>query len=136
MMRFAPSLKEQALLDELPMEERFHYAVPRICECEEVWSLGGENGWQIRDMEDKAVISIWPYRQMALEYAQGELTESTPICVSLEHFLYQLLRQCQDNDITMEICPAPGKRGYMISAAQLHEVLENMVETDSYFIEG
>ena len=133
-MRFAPTTNEQVLMDDLSVKERFHYAISRICECEEVWSLGDENGWQIRDLDDKAVIAVWPYRQMAMEYAQG--AENSPICVSLEHFLYTLLKQCQENEIVMEVNPAPDGKGYLIEAAQLYEVLESMVETETYFIEG
>lgn len=135
-MRFAPSPDEQTLLADLSPQQRFDYAIPRICECEEVWGLGDDNGWLIRDVDDKAVISIWPYRQMAVECALGDLSDCEPICVSLEHFLHTLLKQCQANDIIVEVCPAPGKAGYTIPAAQLHEVLESIVETDSYFIEG
>lgn len=135
-MRFSPSSEEKTALQSLSLEERFHYAIPRICECEEVWGLGDDSGWLIRDVDDKAVITIWPYRQMAEECAQGDWSASEPVSVSLEHFLYQLLKQCQDNDITMEVCPAPGKAGLMLTAAQLHEVLDNIVEAETYFIEG
>jgi len=135
-MRFAPTENEQAMLVDLPLEERFHYAITRICECEEVWSLGDDNGWRINDVDDKAVISIWPYRQMAMEYAQDCSAESIPICVSLEHFLYTLLKQCQENEIVMQVNPASNSQGYLIAATQLYEVLENMVETETYFIEG
>jgi len=135
-MRFSPSSEEQTALQTLSLEVRFHYAISRFCECEEVWGLGDDSGWLIRDVDDKAVITIWPYRQMAEECVQGEWSDSEPVSVSLEHFLYQLLKQCQENEITMEVCPVPGKTGFMLSAAQLHEVLDNIVETDTYFIEG
>jgi len=135
-MRFAPTSNEQTLMNDLSLEERFHYATTRICECEEVWSLGDDNGWLIRDVDDKAVISIWPYRQMAQQSAETGEDKNIPICVSLEHFLYTLLKQCQENEIVMEVNPAPASMGFLIPAAQLYEVLENMVETETYFIEG
>ena len=135
-MRFAPTLSEQALLNELPAVGRLEYAVSRIFECEEVWGLGDENGWLIRDVDDKAVISIWPYRQMAQECAQGDWSGCSAISVSLEHFLYTLLKQCQNSAITLEVCPAPGSAGYQLPATALYEMLENMVESGSYFIEG
>jgi len=135
-MRFAPSSDEQLLLADLPPEERFNYAIPRICECEEVWSLGEEQGWLVRHMDDQAVISVWPYHQMALESAEKDYSGCRAIAVSLEHFLYKVLARCRDGKIKIDVCPAPGQPGYMLSADRLYEVLECMVETEAYFLEG
>jgi len=135
-MRFSPTLEENQQLLGLDATERFQYALPRLCECEEVWGLGDSSGWLIRDVDDRALISIWPYRSMALECASGEFEDSNPICVSLEHFLYTLLGQCRDNEIDLEVCPAPGQVGHRIAADALYELLEGMVEAESYFVEG
>ena len=86
-MRFSPSPTEQAVLESLPLEERFRYAITRICECEEVWSLGDDRGWLIREIDDRQAIAIWPYRRMAEEYQLEEWANNEPVCVSLEHFL-------------------------------------------------
>lgn len=135
-MRFAPSDDEQRLLADLSPEERFNYAIPRICECEEVWSLGETQGWRVRQVDDQAVISIWPYHQMALDNAQNDYSGCHAIAVSLEHFLYKVLARCRDGRINIDVCPAPGRTGYMLSAERLYEVLEGMAETEAYFLEG
>jgi hypothetical protein len=135
-MQFAPTNDEQFLLSDLPPEERFNYAIPRICECEEVWSLGEEEGWLVRYVDDKPVISIWPYNKMALENIADDYSNCRAIAVSLEHFLYKVLTQCRDGEINIDVCPAPGQPGYTLSADRLYELLEGMVESETYFLEG
>ena len=135
-MRYSPSVSEVAALQTLSLEERFHYAITRMCECEEVWGLGDDNGWLIRDVDGRSVITIWPYRQMAMDFRSGEWADSVPLAVSLEHFICTLLGQCQRAGITLEVSPAMSLEGYMIEARQLYEILENMAETGSYFLEG
>lgn len=135
-MRFSPSAAEQARLNEYSSEERFQYAITRMCECEEVWSLGDDDGWLIRDVDGQSAIAIWPYRQMAVAFISGDASNSEPVSVSLEHFLYTLLKQCEEARIVLDVNPSPLEKGYVIGAAQLYEILENMVETGSYFIEG
>ena len=135
-MRYSASESEQAALREMSLEERFHYAVGRIVETEEIWSLGDENGWQILDRGDTQIIPVWPYRHHAVESMEVDFPATRPISVSLEHFMYGLLKQCIDNKIMLDINPAPGATGFEINAAQLYEVLESMVESGSYFVEG
>ena len=135
-MQFSPTSEEQVLLSEFSSHERFEYAIPRIFECEEVWGLGDDNGWLIRDVDDKEIISIWPYKSMAEAYTTGELKGNKPICVSLEYFLYRLLKQCEENDVFFEVNPAPHTQGYIVSAKDLFSTFEDMVESGSYFLEG
>lgn len=135
-MRYTPSTEEYSALTQMSLEDRFLFATTRMNESEEVWSLGDENGWLIQDRGDRQIITIWPYRDMAIESAIEKFEGNSPISVSLEHFLYGLLKQCQESDITIEVNPAPGKEGYTVPAGRLYEVLENMMEAGSYFVEG
>ncbi|MGD8999683.1 MAG: DUF2750 domain-containing protein [Granulosicoccaceae bacterium] len=135
-MRYSPLDSELAILDTLSAEERLHYATTRIIESEEVWSLGDDNGWRIRDRDDKQLISIWPYRQLVLEHCSGNPESPLPQSTSLEHFVYAVLDMCQTNDIWLEIFPNPNEPGYIISSSDLYEILNGMLENNEYFIEG
>ncbi len=135
-MRYSPSAEERAAFNEMSDEDRFHYATTRIVECEEVWSLGDDNGWLIQDRGEDLVISIWPYKEMAVDAAVDTLSENSPISVSLEHFLYGLLDQCKENGIHIEVNPKPAAQGHIIPAHKLYEVLSNIVDSESYFVEG
>jgi hypothetical protein len=135
-MRYSPLESELAMFDTLSATERLHYATTRMVECEEVWSLGDENGWSIHDMDDKQFISIWPYHQLAVEHCNGGPETAAPQSTSLEHFVYGVLDMCQENDIWLEIFPRLDKPGYRISSSALYEILNGMLENNEYFIEG
>lgn len=135
-MRYAPTPSELVLLQSLSASERVEYTLPRLVEAEEVWSIGNENGWLIRDVDGSDVITLWPYRQLAQEYVERQQPGSLPQSVSLEQFLNSVLKQCIQHGITLEICPNGDDAGELMAAGRLHEVLDGMVESGSYFLEG
>ncbi len=135
-MQYAPTLSELQLLKGLSAAERFEYTTPRLIESEEVWSIGNENGWLIRDVGDEQIIALWPYRQLAAEYAQAQQPGSLPQSVSLEHFIYGVLKQCSSHDIKLEILPTCFQGGQIVSAERFYEIIEGMLDTAGYFIEG
>jgi hypothetical protein len=135
-MRYEPSHAELLSLDQMSQKERFNFAVSRIIECEEVWSLGNaDEGWVLRDVEEAQVITIWPYRMMAEAFVQGEPGASTH-SVSLEHFMYSVLDKCRAAQIDIEVAPAVGDVGSIICAEALSQMLNDMVESGTYFLEG
>jgi hypothetical protein len=135
-MQYAPTSSELQLLQTLSAIERFEYTTPRLIESEEVWSIGNDDGWLIREQGEQQIIAIWPYRQLAAEYAQVQEPDSTPQSVSLEQFLYGVLKQCRSHDIKLEIMPTPQQSGQIVEAETLYEILEGMMESGRYFIEG
>lgn len=135
-MRYSPLDTELGMFPEMSVEERMLYAATRMIEAEEVWSLGDENGWLIRDDEDRQLISIWPYRQLALEHVDGESESPIPQATSLEYFVYGVLDMCRSEDIWLEVFPFGDNRGKLLSASALFDILEGMLENNEYFIEG
>lgn len=135
-MQYTPLDSEISMLASMSAEERLHYTTTRVTESEEVWSLGDDNGWHIQDIDDKQFIAIWPYRQLALEYCSGDPGTPVPQSTSLEHFVYTVLDMCKANNIWLEIFPKSDERGYLMSSSDLYEILNGMLETNEYFIEG
>ncbi len=135
-MRYTPPDTELAILDTMPANERLHYATTRMVESEEIWSLGNDSGWIISEMEDRQIIPIWPYRQLALEYTSGKPDTLLPQATSLEHFVYDILDKCSVNNIWLEVFPTINDRGKLINSSELYEIFNGMLETNEYFIEG
>lgn len=135
-MRYTPLDTEVAMLDEMTSAERMHYATTRMVESEEVWSIGNDAGWAIDEVDEQAFIRIWPYRQFAQEYGVGESEELVPQATSLENFVYSVLNMCDDGDIKLEVFPMDGMQGLIVSPNELYELLNGMLETGEYFVEG
>lgn len=135
-MQYTPLDTEITMLVSMTAEERLHYATTRMIESEEVWSLGNENGWVIRDVDDKQFISVWPYRLLALEYGPEETDTAFPQAISLEYFVYDVLNMCKANNIWLEVFPKADDRGSLMRSSDLYEILNGMLETNEYFIES
>ena len=135
-MQYTPLDSEITMLVSMSAEERLHYATTRMIESEEVWSLGDENGWMILNEDDRQFISVWPYRQLALEYGPGETETAFPQAISLEYFVYDVLDMCKADNISLEVFPRTDDRGSLMSSSDLYEILNGMLEANEYFIEG
>lgn len=135
-MRHAPFDTEIAMFDDMTAAERMQYAITRMVECEEVWSLGDENGWIIQEANDRQIIPIWPYRQLVLEHVPGGADSSVPQATSLEYFVYGVLDMCKQDDIWLEIFPRQATTSIQIRSVELFEIMNGMLETNEYFIEG
>ncbi len=135
-MQHAPLDNECALFEKMSSTERLHYAVTRMIECEEVWSLGGENGWQVRESGDSRVLSIWPYFQLALEHRPEVQRSFSPQATSIEHFIYDMLQGFVEADIYLEIFPYKESQGHILSAEECFVLFEGILDSGAYFIEG
>lgn len=135
-MRTSPTPSEVAMFEDLTNEERFDYATIRMAECEEVWSIGGENGFAIQEEGGKPYIVIWPYQQLAEEYCVGEHKGQKAVTISLELFQYNMLDRCQQEEINIQVFPQPGREGHRITALDLHSYMEGLIESGEYYMEG
>lgn len=135
-MRCTPSEKELAEMPTMSASERLHYFLTRVIECEEVWSLGDDNGWVIKQEGERRVVAVWPYRVLADACACGEQESQRPDAVSLEHFVYRVLGLVSDNDIEVAILPGPGHAGMVMPADALFEIIDRKLDTGEYFLEG
>lgn len=135
-MRYTPTDTELNMLQTASLDERFMYAITRMVECEEVWSLGDEDGWTVHELDGSNVIPIWPYQALAENYAVNNKADLLPQSTSLEQFIYSLLEQCTAAEIELDILPSNSYPGKRLTAAALYDVLHNMLDTGQYFLEG
>lgn len=135
-MRTTPTKAELTRFEAFSEEDFFLYAVTRMIECEDVWSIGGDEGFAILEKGDQPYITIWPYQQFAQEYCTDEYAAKRPVSISLEMFVENLIPQCQDQGIAIEVFARPGKKGHWISAKDLDKILEQMMESGTYHMDG
>lgn len=135
-MQFSPTVSEINMMSELSSNERLHYATSRMCECEETWGLGDEHGWTIQQRDGHELIAIWPYQQLAGDCCTDERQSLSPLSSSLEHFIYTTLTQCHEQKIMIEVMPLPDQAGRLLAAHDLFDLLEGMMESGEYHMEG
>lgn len=135
-MRYKPSDNELLEIETLSEELRLHYFLSRVIESEEVWGLGGEAGWLIKDLDDKTIIPLWPYELLATACAQQSPGRPATVAVSLEQFVYSLLPKIEQQNIQLEILPTNSQPGKIIQAQALAAIVEGMMESGEYYMEG
>ena len=135
-MRYSPSESELIEIESSSAEHRIHYFLTRIIEAEEVWSLGDDSGWAIKEVGDKAIIPIWPYKELATVCAQQAGDNQTAVAVSLEQFVYTVLPKIDQQNIQIEIMPTNNQAGKYIQAQALASIFEGMMESGEYYMEG
>ncbi len=135
-MPYAPSEAELSSLKSASAEERLHYFLTRAMESEEVWGLGDRSGWRIKEVADKEMIAVWPYKPLAEACAGEDLGAAQADAVSLEQFVDRVLKLMADQRLLVEVFPTPTQPGHILHARELGELFESMMDSGEYFLEG
>ncbi len=135
-MRYAPSEGEREAIAFMDEAELLEYFITRTAEAEEVWGLGGDAGWVMREHEARTSLPVWPYRVLAQACARGEWHAQKTHAVSLEHFISRVLHLLIDRDIAVEIMPTDSRPGLCVHPRRLFELFEGVLDTGEYTLEG
>jgi hypothetical protein len=131
-MHFQPTPTELADLPEMPFRERILYFLTRAIECEEVWGHADDEGWILGEEDGKTILRVWSYQVLASDCLEGAGLK--PESLALERFI-EVLEGAQET-IHLEILPMPQRPGALIEAGELLSMLEGMMDSGSYFMEG
>lgn len=135
-MRHQPSNSEQQQLEAFSPSELLHYFLTRVIESEELWGLGDSSNWVMRETGEITSLPVWPYKTFAASCALDDWEDYSPCAVSLEHFVYQLLPVMDKQDIKVEIFPYKTRTGRLMESRELASLLEGMMESGEYYMEG
>jgi len=135
-MQFKPTQNELDTFSKMKAAERMQYFLSRTIEAEEVWGINDYAGWVLRDIGDNVVLQVWPYKQLCSDYIISQSESYMPGAVSIEHFVDNLLQIMMEQDIDIDIFPTKEANGIRIKAAELYEILNNMLESGEYYMEG
>lgn len=136
-VRDKPSEKELVQINAMSRAERVQYFLHCVIETEDVWGLGDNSGWLLKSLDDDvSCLPIWPFKDFALKMNVNDWDDQSPVSVSLEHFIYGILGKLKEADMLVEIFPTPESDGDIMTAQQLSEMLEGMLDAGEYYMEG
>lgn len=135
-MRYAPSASECAAIETMTGPALLEYFITRAAEAEEVWGLGDETGWVMRENDSQTILPVWPYQQFAEACKQGEWRSQLPNAVSLEHFIFNIMKILIEQNIQIEIMPAASRPGHLVAPQYLFKLFESVIDSGEYFLEG
>lgn len=135
-MQFKPTYNESISLSGMDETERMQYFLTRSIETEEIWALSDSQGWILREQDNKTILQLWPYQQLANEYANAHQESYFPSATSLDHLVHSLLSHLIEQDIKVELMPVKQSSGIYITAQKLNELYESLLEAGDYYLEG
>ena len=87
-MTWQPTKKEQEWALSLGSDDRYSYAVNKIRDHGEIWSLNSENGWVLgKDPDGNPVFPIWPHEVYATLVATGDWCDSFPEMIRIDDWI-------------------------------------------------
>ena len=112
--------KEKDSVEALPAAKRVQYAINRIADWEQLWSLQSECGWVLcTDQMGRECVPIWPHPEYAKACAEGDWKDTTPELISLEEWLRDWLPGIGGDGRAVAVFPSPSDEGTVLTAKEL-----------------
>lgn len=131
-MPLAPNAEQQAAFAHFSKQERIEYFLTRTIEAEEIWVHADDEGWLMREEDEKTILPVWPYENLARANLGGDMVAQA---TSLEHFI-DILNQNSNRGIDLDMMPLPNQTTVLISIPELLSMYESLIDSGSYFLEG
>lgn len=136
-MRYEPYEQEYASVPTMNDTQLMDYFLSRVYENEEVWGLKeGGSCWMSYDRDGHETQPVFAYKRYADEAAVADWEVMIPVAESLEFFMERTLSRLIDQNITVEIMPRKGGKGCLISPQKLLGIIEGMIDSGTYSMEG
>lgn len=135
-MRYEPYAEEYAAVPDMTDGQLLDYFLYRLFETEELWGIREGPQWFTREIDGHITQPIWPYKRYAEEATVDEWDYLMPVACSLEFFLYQALDKLVAQDVMLEIMPRKMAAGCLISPQRLFSILEGMIDSGEYTLDG
>jgi len=135
-MKYKPSNSEIYQIRVSNSEDRLHYFLSRVIEAEEVWGMGDSNNWLLNEIDGRLLLPVWPYESLANECIHPDAETDGLDAMSLEQFIYRILPSMAQQNIAVEVLPSKTQAGKIVTAQELLNLLEGLMESGEYYLEG
>lgn len=136
-MRYEPHSYEYTAIATMDDEALLQFFLTRIYETEEIWGLKeGGAFWLTFERNGRETLPVFPYKRFAEEACVNDWAVMVPVTESIEYFLDKTLPRLIQNNVVLEVMPRQEGPGSLLTARQLHDILENMIENGTYTLDG
>jgi hypothetical protein len=136
-MRYEPHSYEYAAVATMDDAALLEFFLTRIYETEEVWGLK-ECGafWMSYERNGEETLPVFAYKLFAEEACVNDWEVMVPVAESIEFFMEESLPRMIQDSVVLEVMPRKEGRGSLVTAEQLYNILENMIENGTYTLDG
>ncbi|MCH8532762.1 MAG: DUF2750 domain-containing protein [Saccharospirillum sp.] len=115
---------ERDRIEQLNAEERYDYALQRMVELKQVWSLRDAEGGVLMSTDDEECMPIWPDEDFAKTWLTDDWADCEAFAISLDAWLQRWLPGMQTDEINVVVFPGPDEDGLILRPKTLREALQ------------
>ncbi|HEY2585405.1 MAG TPA: DUF2750 domain-containing protein [Tepidisphaeraceae bacterium] len=123
--------KEFESVIKLGAPARYEYAIKRIADRQEVWSLW-ENGWVLLGADDgREMVPVWPHARFAAAYAVGDWADREPRAIELSAWIDRWIPGITRDGRAVAVFPtrtADANRGTVVEPEQMLQDLRGELD--------
>jgi len=107
--------KEIEAVSQLEAFQRYKYSIKRVADSEKMYTLIDENGYfAIADIENSAVLSVWPAFEFAENNAVDEWGSYSVKEITIEEFEEDIIDIIEKNNWLINVFSIKGKSGFIV----------------------
>lgn len=126
-MRQHLSQQQLDAINALSAEQRYDDFIENIVEQNAVWSLFSEQGWAIVSDSGEEFLPVWHHADLAALWITGGYSDCQPKTIFLNDWLEKWLPGMDSDNIMIAVCPDVVGEGIVVSAAELREDLQRVI---------
>ena len=118
----------------LEAPKKYVYFVKIVCDWEEIWSIGDDDGWVLMgDNEGHVCVPVWPAERYAQEFCIRDWQTQRPKVINLDDWIHNWIPGiCEDNK-NIAVFPTLGdykEKGIVVTPQKFSESIE--IELEKY----
>ncbi|MBD1556981.1 DUF2750 domain-containing protein [Vibrio sp. S9_S30] len=95
-------------------EKRLTYCVKEVVENREIWILTDEHGCVMLNAEEEDCVPVWPNKEFAQAWANGDWEACQPESVSLNKWHSRWTRGLADDELSVVVFPNENEEGVIL----------------------
>ncbi|MCK9532279.1 MAG: DUF2750 domain-containing protein [Gammaproteobacteria bacterium] len=105
-------------------DRRYEYCVEEIAVRGEVWSLKSDEGWVVMTtQEGEECLPVWPRREFAAQWADGDWADCTPEAIPLAVWMERWTPGLEQDGTLLAVFPHSDEEGTVVTPGEFFDAL-------------
>ena len=113
-MPYALTSQQKDAVLNLSSDKRYDYAVTKMVEAGEVWSLRSDKGWVMVSTEGEQCLPVWPHPDLAADWATGDWADCKPERIELSVWTSRWLPGMDEDELSVAVFPSRDEQGVVV----------------------
>jgi hypothetical protein len=120
------NLDEQAIknIEQYGVEKRFNYLITEVTQQQEIWILTDEHGCVMLNTEDDDCIPVWPNKEFAQSWANGDWQDCNAECITLKKWFSHWTPGLIDDELSIVSFPNHNEEGLILFPDEFEQALK------------